>query len=146
MIKDPELLKLAVKAIEAEPESWDQEHWAIGVGREDVVPFYAPRAVDGRMAHKVLPLDMEACGTTMCLAGQVVHQAGFPLLSFGEPGERRSISSCLDQDGTRRSIADKAQELLGLSNAQAGDLFGFITDDLAAFKQRITTVTGVEFE
>ncbi len=146
MIKDPELLKLAVKAIEAEPESWDQEHWAIGVGREDVVPFKAPRAGTDRLVCTVIPLDMEACGTTMCLAGQVVHQAGFPLLSYGGPGERRSISSCLEQDGTRRSIADKAQDLLGLSDRQANDLFGYMTNDLAAFKQRITTVTGVEFE
>lgn len=149
MIENPELLKLAVKAIEAEPERWNQENWAIGLGRTDVEPFTAPRPSSRRPILdelRVIPLDMEHCGTTMCLAGHVVHQAGFQMLSFGEPGERRSVSSCLNADGTRCSIESKARELLGLDAEQASTLFNFITDDWPVFKAKITEVTGVEFE
>lgn len=150
MIKDPELLKLAVKAIEAEPERWDQGNWAVG-RPQDVKPIQ--RDDDG---YQLLPLQQNFCGTTMCLAGHVVHQAGYQVvLSVG--GEEKAdleysadhaleASDCVDVYGNTFSIERKATELLGLTEEQSDDLFGCMTTDLPTFKSLITEVTGVEFE
>jgi hypothetical protein len=150
MIKDPELLKLAVKAIEAEPKRWDQGAWAMG-RPQSVEPI--KRDEDG---YQILPLQHAFCGTTMCLAGHVVHQAGYQIvLSIDEveqddldynPHHVVGAHSCVDDTGKEFPIERKATELLGLTEEQADDLFGCMSRNLPEFKRVITEVTGVEFE
>jgi hypothetical protein len=144
MIKDPELLRMAVKAIEAEPERWDQEFWAKGAPAEDadLIPV---RMRSHRLNMR--PIDVERCGTTMCLAGHIVNQAGIPMLTtLTAEDDNQAIAHCLDQDGFARSISNVAGDLLGLSPQERTFLFGSMTDDIDEFKKLITQVTGVTFE
>jgi len=144
MIKDPELLRMAVKAIEAEPERWNQEFWAKGAPPEDA-DLISVRM--GSLRLNMRSLDTERCGTTMCLAGHVVNQAGIPMLTTltAEDGNR-SIAHCLDENGSARPISHVAGDLLGLTPKERSYLFGFMTDNIEEFKKVITQVTGVRFE
>jgi len=80
------------------------------------------------------------CGTTRCLAGWAVHLAGLDLAAM-----------CAASDVDYIEVLEKARELLGLSEAQADDLFlnfGMIGKQptVAELKARVTAVTGVTFE
>jgi len=144
MIKDPELLKLAVKAIEAEPKGWDQEFYAAGLPKEDAEVI---SVTYGYLEFQVMELDVNQCGTTMCLAGHIVHQAGLRIVTRNlEEDGRRSVAHCLDEDGNITTINRQASLLLGLDSVQASRLFGSMTDDIDEFKELITQVTGVTFE
>ncbi len=140
MIKDPELLKLAVKAIEAEPQRWNQGVWNWTTSSNDEEEGWG--ASSGKMLAGRELQDMEHCGTTLCLAGHVVVQAGqIPLA--GQQG----YGQCIDPaTGRVSSIMDKAVELLGLSNEQTASLFFGGPTRLSEFKRHVTKVTGVVFE
>ena len=139
MIKDPELLKLAVKAIEHDEKRWDQIYWGVGVATDEKI-------------HGLTVVDVNHCGSTMCLAGHIVDQAGLPLLSSGGEwgiritGRQVRTGWTLDEDGGSTTIMKRAKELLGLNDRQANLLFSWGGDSVEEFKQVITQVTGVEFE
>ena len=50
------------------------------------------------------------CGTTMCLAGVIVSQAGAQI----KFATRTETATCVTKDGEERSIPDYAAELLGV--------------------------------
>jgi hypothetical protein len=147
MIKDPELLKLAVKAIEAEPKRWDQRLWNSTHGSNDGFPVgsgpWVNWAEDDGYQLQGQFQDLENCGTVMCLAGHVTVMAGFRPLA-GAHGYGRCVDPAT---GEVSYIPDKATELLGLSLEQEANLFhsGFNLT-LFEFKKLITSVTGVTFE
>jgi hypothetical protein len=100
-------LRKGLEFAHAHPEEHDQSSWA------------EKYAVD------------TTCGTTMCLAGTVVFQAGYnfnwPDFTDGELAKRGGIvatGSAVDpKTGEVVEIEDKARELLGLDPLQAGELF-----------------------
>jgi hypothetical protein len=153
MIKDPELLKLAVKAIEAEPERWNQAFWGMGRPKSGGTVTVEMKGIFSNelfpREFSILDLDNETCGTTMCLAGHVVTQAGFPLLlradGWGDADDRGEAGRCL-VDGKAVSISEKAQELLGLTDGQAAIMFTTGNMSLPEFKEKLTELTEVEFE
>lgn len=168
-IGNPELLKLAVKNIEADLLSWDQHHWG--------------RIVDPEAVHRLIPTEWDAfnsqmlgmmpegvtCGTAMCLAGQVVSTAGFPLLF--DPLEE-TADYCMDREtGEKFQVQAKAKELLGMDDRTAGKAFSGVAaryrlndrdqwvgpdlegdsieleeDSIELFKENLTSWTGVQFD
>lgn len=160
MIKDPELLKLAVKAIEAEPFRWDQGSWAYGRPKDEgtiTIQASVPYGQDfsETRVFGFIDLESEVCGTTMCLAGHIVTQAGFPILIDLDKDTRETLEEwpqegvdaarCL-VDGQAIRVEDKARELLGINTDQAHRIFAATSLSLPEFKERLTEVTGVEFE
>jgi hypothetical protein len=139
MIKDPELLKLAVKAIEHDEKRWDQIYWVVGVATNEKI-------------QDLNVVDVNHCGSTMCLAGHVVNQAGLPLLSADggwggiRTGSKVRAGWTLDEGGESTTIMMRAKQLLGLNDLQANQLFSWGGDSVEEFKDHITSVTGVEFE
>ncbi len=61
------------------------------------------------------------CGTTMCLAGTVVVQAGYTLL--WQPGATTSGYARHPKTGARVPVPTQARDLLGITSAQATRLF-----------------------
>ncbi len=159
MIKDPELLKLAVKAIEYEPRQWLQGSWG-----------YAPDADEGigikevlihRTAQVAHVIDLGAplsCGTTACLAGHIVTQAGWYLLNDPDSHVGETEKCINPETGEVADVATKAVELLGISLGDGDLLFYWSPEtgeddgepngpvEVKALKAEITRVTGVEFE
>lgn len=90
------------------PSEWDQSQWL----RKGV--------------H--VPGDGWTCGTSACLAGKTVLDAGW-LPAFGEfygDGESTGMIVRVDEDGeeiTRSHAEEEAQKILGLNSRQAGALF-----------------------
>ncbi len=78
------------------------------------------------------------CGTTMCLAGTVVAQAGYTLR--WNPGATTSGYAHHPETGAAVSIPDEARDLLGITSAQATRLFldAETIDDLYAVANDIT--------
>jgi hypothetical protein len=139
MIKDPELLKLAIKTIETDPRRWNQGAWNFTEDAETVDGFAIGSGVEMWGAELQ---DLEHCGTTLCLAGHVVVLAGQrPLAGM------RGYGKCIDPEtGTVSDIAAKAAELLGLDSTQAGQLFYGGGSSVRMYKRLVTKVTGVTFE
>lgn len=86
------------------------------------------------------------CGTTMCLAGKVVHDAGYKFLFGGIlPGGERIVhfppgtafSCSLSDEEEAESIEEKAREILGLTKWEANLLFhsenefGVVSEEMA---------------
>lgn len=154
-------LRMAIDAIAQRPKSWDQGVW--GHYSETL----AERLVEAKIPNRdymMLPEGV-TCGTTMCLAGQVVSQAGLPLLWWEDDPD---ADLCLDPETDEVfEIMAKAQELLGLTDQQAQHVFAGEAakytweelasgeaysseetreDDIERFKRNITHWTGVQFE
>jgi len=95
-------LRKALEHVTAHPDEWDQRVW----WRSSVE---------------------SGCGTAGCLAGTVVHQAGYEIPTTFETevdGERlRGADYAFSPTGRREEISEAAQRLLGLSNAQCMRLF-----------------------
>ena len=137
VIKNPELLKLAVKNIEAEQEVWNQSNWGQGIVSTETVTV-----AQGSTVRYI-------CQTSMCLAGHVAVLAGYRFvvgLGYAQPGEETCTGSCISPDGELHGIAEAAREALGLDPYIADVLFYNMTDDINSFKCDITRLTGVEFE
>lgn len=142
-----EVLKMAMKAIEVErapKKGWNQGVWATGMSTGEIIE-------NDYFGEQCVVLDMEACGSTMCLAGQIVHQAGYQLISTwqeGKGGERKLGGSyCRDPEtGQFFSIRQKAQDLLGVDYHMATALFldSSHIASLREFKRYVTRATGVE--
>lgn len=143
MIKDPELLKLAIKAIEIDPKRWNQAGWNLTQDLDDGFAVGTGEEFWSDHSRRYLELqDLEHCGTTLCLAGHVTVMAGLLPLAGVE-----GYGQCIDPTtGEVSHIADKAAELLGLSNDQAEKLFFGGGSNISTYKKLVTEVTGVKFE
>ena len=106
-----ERIDAALEAIDASPENWNQEDWAIR-GSEDSIPNL-PEIVVEPVPH---------CGTAMCLAGHVVTQAGYYLLF--EKG-LANTNVAVDSSGQRYYIDKLAKDLLNITHDQAEALFEY---------------------
>ena len=151
-------LRLAVKAIEANPENWHQGNW-VGVMADalasptaviDVCRGRADRGELGLLGRgwRTEWVQVDQCHTTYCLAGQALLQAGM----IDEEGRYTDGSGKLIGDNNAR-VDQQAAELLGLTNRQAKSLFywgvlhhEYNAGNVEAFKRHITEVTGVTFE
>lgn len=80
------------------------------------------------------------CGTTMDLAGKVVHDAGYRLLFGGvlPKGEgvalaapRLALSCSLSDEGEAEAIDERAREILGLTEWEANLLFHMFSEERA---------------
>jgi hypothetical protein len=161
MIKDPELLKQAVKAIEAEPRQWLQGSWGWaskadqGIGIKKVSVQHPWGAGVARVIDLGAPL---SCGTTACLAGQVVTQAGWYLLQDPDSVLGETDKCINPETGEVADVEDKAIELLGIPSVDGNLLFYWSPEtgedegepngpfEVEALKAYITQVTGVTFE
>jgi len=139
-IGNPELLKLVMKDIEAEPERWDQDNW------------FRPSEEQRRDAWRERVVQADACGTTACLAGHVLIREGYQPTVFG---------SFVSPEGRGVTPDVVASELLGLSEDQTYDLFHYTSSSprrkergyppglpmtLEEYKGHVTEVTGVTFD
>jgi hypothetical protein len=148
-IGNPELLKLAVKTIESDLSRWDQQRFCSWDRfHEDIETEYRR----GRRALRMV--DIEACGTTFCLAGEVSLLAGYVPAKDG---------TFRDSQGQNvGSGYDAARDALGLDDDQAAALFYKTAMPIDSrthaplnsetpgawkyYKGEITRVTGVEFD
>lgn len=96
--------------IDANPEKHDQDQWLRHIGAND---------------HDPLDPATNYCGTTGCIAGWAV---AFELddldakPSWDNVGDRQ-YADCVVVDGSLKLVEDVAQDILELSNAQAGYIF-----------------------
>jgi len=74
-----------------------------------------------------------ACGTTMCVAGHAAVLSGAKLNYFDFGNERKAYE-CTLPDGTITGIDRYAQEMLGLTDEQADNLFYNMNNDLDVIK------------
>ncbi len=82
-----------------------------------------------------------SCGTTFCMAGHTVVMSGHTL-KWADDGDGRSAYYVENGE----YISDKAQELLGLNDEQAEDLFSAYSTSIQGYKEIITEITGVTFD
>lgn len=162
MTINEKLLRDTIKIIEKKPEQWDQRTW----GRS---------SPEGRVSAETVGLDREdpseytvlpegvTCGTSMCLAGHVVTQSGYPLVWWDGDS---SANWCVNPETKKlEDISKVAARLLGLDQQQAGAVFhshaarqdwkgAFPFSDyeneseddvIELFKKNITAWTGVTF-
>lgn len=102
------VLENAIAAIEAEPENWDQTSWGA----------------------------QTACGTTMCLAGHIVHNAGYRLNFMHDMDGRKVASHTTDG----KNIEVLAKDLAGLDWHETSYLFYDLSNDIDVLKNRIKNV------
>lgn len=141
-IGDPELLKLAMKTIGEDLTRWDQQRycdWGSSTSRD--ILWHTGNGQE--------LVDVEACGTTFCLAGQVSLMAGAMPLKSG---------AWLTPEGGTDSAHELAQRALGLTYQQAEALFYRTSDGRGLplngstpgawdhYKRHVTQVTGVDFD
>jgi hypothetical protein len=141
MIGNPELLKLVMKDIEADPERWNQDGW-----------FKASDSQCRRSYLGEITVQADACGTTACLAGHVLIREGYQPTVFG---------TFVSREGRWVNPDTVAAELLGLTETQTQDLFYYTTFSskraargyrpgsfmtLEEYKSHVTEVTGVTFD
>lgn len=149
-----ELLKQAVKAIEARPENWDQESWAENAETREVEDqFYSNLGRDAEWRIGVLSniiIEPNGCGTKMCLAGHVVANAGYTI---------NGAATVVDGPYAGQQVSQVAKQLLDIDKHTAyivfggafGDTFDPVTDEFTdatvdSFKAALTKETGVTFE
>lgn len=151
-----DLLRRVVKRIERDEENWDQSNWAF---THPMTLDRLPPAVKTRVpGWSVMALVRELnddmateCGTTCCVAGHTVLEAGEKLL-VGPSGH---TTFCRTVDGEIKSVPDRARELLGLDIAQSLAIFdgeaaeelgdwGPMRYSVARMKNLIQQVTGVD--
>jgi|SRR5262245_35737847 len=120
-----EFLKLVVKELESDLSRWNQAAWC------DPVRFEWQH---GRR------IKVEDCGTTYCLAGMAVHQAGYSI----------DVEDVVyDGEGNMMgSVRHVATNLLGLDSTQSNILFNSRSGyrGFESFKELITNQTGVTFD
>lgn len=106
----------AQEALAPKDRSWDQETWA-ALKKIDPTPLYA--------ASAFLPELHEAtCGSSFCIAGNVVHQAGGKFLANPRIGfiEHAVLENEAGVPVVAR-VSQHAQNLLGLTHTAAEALF-----------------------
>lgn len=98
---------------------WDQDTWGqASYTRERVEVVHHD---DYHAIHNWNLVQVD-CGTTCCIAGNVVLDAGakfvIPDRDFLTPGERVGVEYCLTQDSKIKLIPDLARELLGVDDEE----------------------------
>jgi hypothetical protein len=137
---DAEAIRLAVKAIEADPDSWDQRNWIRAGGRSLAgATMLKPVKTIKIKGEEVAVANIADCKTTCCLAGHAALQAGWVPVSD---------DVVIDPEtGKMATWQDAGQRALGLNNNQASRLFsGEMPNNLDTLKLVITQETGVTFE
>lgn len=126
MINKEELFSI-YKQIKTEPQTWNQNVWAIDwdLGRE------RGQSIMGNV-----------CGTAYCFAGHAVVRAGYRIV-----WPNHSIQSELAEDdkGNVHEIETLAQNILGLDEDQAEELFG-ASNELEHIRVAIKEFTGEDPE
>lgn len=122
-------------AVAANPEAFDMLDW-----------FRGPRILDAihaGIAPELRPDEELSCGTTLCAAGWVCHNAGYKIRgNLGDRGMGRpyvtnyKVTPQAAPDAAPRDIQAVAEQLLGLTEDQSNQLF-FTDDDhaLAALRR-----------
>lgn len=147
-----EPLKLAMKAIEVDRapaggwvQRWYMNHLRL-TGERVGAPYIEGARTTGTYQWAVAEV---TCGTTMCLAGQIVHQDGRydPVIHEGNlSGD--SYASRNRETGEVHPTKEVAEEILGIDSALGYQLFEASDriDDIGEFKRYITRHTGVQFD
>lgn len=104
--------------IQAHQETWRQSDWA---SLPSHVPLHDKYNEPGSLVVAPTP----ACGTTLCVAGHTVVDAGYYIL-FEDYG--RTTAVCVDNAGQRYLISDLAAKLLGLTWPEEDELFRGTSD------------------
>jgi hypothetical protein len=86
--------------------------------REDLVPYN--QTTWGSLNKKT------SCATGACLAGTYVLMKGYHFVAWRTPPD--GIYYCADDEGSPRPIVNVAQDGLGLTDDQAGELFFYRND------------------
>lgn len=151
-----ELIRTVIKRIERDLEMWDQDSWGnvVEEGRfwdrpVEIVKVPQEAADEGMFLDEtevrpITDLDLSqpqilSCGTSFCFAGHAVLEAGDTMLvnALGV------VNLCRTPDGQVRHVFHRAMELLGLDEAQAGQLFSAGIDDFEDLKGAIAYETGI---
>lgn len=112
---DSERLDKALAGIDASLANWDQTQWAVRKLNDD----------DEYWFDEIVVAPTPECGTAMCLAGQVVVQAGYYIaFQYGHAETNWAV----DKTGLRHEISSLARKLLGLTVWQANQLFSANND------------------
>ena len=121
-----------IKFVENHKDMWEQGSWAYAVNGDD------PSEMDRNIAAKLADIESipdEACGTSFCIAGWACvlnrvplrwAQNGYTYNDLGEEDQiiwEASFTQFRDQHGFRLSVREAAAQLLGLTDAEAADLF-----------------------
>lgn len=83
------------------------------------------------------------CGTTRCMAGTAIHVTLGCKMLFSESDDGWGVAySAQDAQGRHRYISELAQELLGVDDEQAEDLFyeACTLEDLYAYAEKFTGI------
>lgn len=107
-------LRKVLEHITAHPEEHVQDAWAIRY-IEDGEPFSEYCAPIRQFLESAR---QKGCGTAMCVAGHVVHQAGYDI-----DWNSGYLTEWCRKSGDSRGISPVAQELLGLDSKSARELF-----------------------
>lgn len=146
-----ELIRQAVKNIEAEPEGFDMRAWVQKRGWVSIVDLrdatdatydQFKQAGEDAMWNMVQTVVTDTCGTVMCLAGHIVHAAGMTLQQNAVVVE------------TQKTVCSTALELVtgdsrGLnSQSDSMDVLFAMTGigTVDELKREITFYTGINFD
>lgn len=137
---DAEAIRLAVKAIEADPDGWDQRNWMRAGGRSLAsATMLKPVKTIKIKGEEVEVANIVNCRTTCCLAGHAALQAGWVPLN-----DDMVIDPETGESATWRTAGQRA---LGLNDNQVMRLFsGEMPNNLDTLKLVVTQETGVTFE
>jgi hypothetical protein len=128
------MIRKVISYVEDHPQEFDMSTW-----RTDYKVVEKELGVTYTTEMKVLReklLQRPLCNTTMCAAGTAVFLANIPFW-----GPQRCVV-----DGKRRQIEDVAQELMGLTDYEAHEIFYSDGDvmNAADLRQKFEEVLGVE--
>lgn len=109
-------------AVAAQPKAFNMSEWLKMVGRDALSGLEPVQEVGSP----------PACGTTMCAAGWIVHNAGYTLRGVLEDGWRPYFSrfEAIAPNGRADDVGLVAAGLLGLNPGESEELF--YGDDLHA--------------
>src|SRR5215510_14871993 len=129
-----QLLKNVIKRIEREVEegSWDQDHWAQLY--QHPTEMDGPKLREGNYVYLVVrDENANQCGTSFCMAGHTVLEAGDAILF-----EDYYSNLCVTPDGKKHTINTRAAQLLGLPVDT--EIFDTGWHDLDEYKEMVTRV------
>lgn len=107
-------LRKTLEHIEAHPDEWFQDYYAV-----DMDLAHKSRFSMSSLAETDHPVTM--CGTACCFAGQVVSDAGY---RFAFRPDEVTTLHCVDpRTGHAVQISHAARELLGITSSEACSLF-----------------------
>lgn len=118
------MLRKVIDHIQEEPESWNQQHWAVKWVKVGVERL---RNARGQFTGQTRPAE---CGTAYCIAGHTVVMAGYDLewepglvMGWGDAVLARRTSVTNPDTGWYVTISDMAAHELGLTRQEWSELF-----------------------